>query len=553
MLASAQTASLADRVLVVYNSHASGSRAVAKYYMAKRHIPAANLCKIAVSSPDSIDAREFDSQIKRPIRACLDKLGRDKILYIVFAYGSPFDLQLDGQTYALDQFVADIWDQFLPFRPARQAEAQPYFGFAQSEGNIYQKFIPLSAYRQKAGAPVIYSVWRLDAATPTLAKGLVDKALYAEAHGLSGRACIDLNAPAASQPDYRYGAANWDLDRAADFARRAGFVVLEDTHHEEFGTAPAPLHCDGAALYAGWYSLNHYYDGFTWNPGAIGIHLDSASAVNPRSGPNWAANALKKGITITSGAVTEPYLENLPHPDQVFLYLFEGANAGDAFLRSTHLLKWRIINIGDPLYRPFPHGARAKGSQTPEAALALLPQEVVSGAPATGVIGIEHPAPEGGWKFSLKTNGPSSIDLPSSVSIPAGANHATFQIKTKPVGTDGTALLIYASHDQLRGSNTLVLFPVLGSLLLRPGSIHGGSSGSGLVVLRTKAPAEGISVALAVSDTEIAKVPGEIKVEPGQNTAAFPIETQHVVAQHPVEISASYAGAMRKATLTVIP
>ena len=63
-----------------------------------------------------------------------------------------------------------------------------------------------------------------------------------------------------------------------------------------------------------------------------------------------------KGITITGGAVGEPYLEGLTHPDQVFLDLFLGANVGDALLRSTHLLKWMIVNIGDPLYRPFPQG-----------------------------------------------------------------------------------------------------------------------------------------------------------------------------------------------------
>ena len=132
--------------------------------------------------------------------------------------------------------------------------------------------------------------------------------------------------------------------------------MTEDATPAEFGTAPAPLRCDGAALYAGWYSLGHYNDAFTWVPGAIGIHLDSASAADPRGGTNWSANAVLKGITITSGAVAEPYLEGLVHPDQVFLDLFQGANVGDAMLRSTRWLKWMILNIGDPLYRPFPQG-----------------------------------------------------------------------------------------------------------------------------------------------------------------------------------------------------
>ena len=43
---------------------------------------------------------------------------------------------------------------------------------------------------------------------------------------------------------------------------------------QEFGTPPAPSRCEDAAFYAGWYSLDHYNDAFTWKPGAIGIHLE---------------------------------------------------------------------------------------------------------------------------------------------------------------------------------------------------------------------------------------------------------------------------------------
>jgi uncharacterized protein (TIGR03790 family) len=118
----------------------------------------------------------------------------------------------------------------------------------------------------------------------------------------------------------------------------------------------APLHCDNTALYAGWYSLKHYNDAFTWNVGAIGIHMDSSSAENPRLGESWVANALAKGITVTAGAVNEPYLQGLPSPDVIFSAIYEGANVGDAFLRGERWLKWMIVNVGDPLYRPFPNG-----------------------------------------------------------------------------------------------------------------------------------------------------------------------------------------------------
>jgi uncharacterized protein (TIGR03790 family) len=232
-----------------------------------------------------------------------------------------------------------------------------YFAEAQSQKNIYAPFISLAAYRDQPRAVSVYSVWRLDAANADLAKRLVYYAMFAETNGLSGRGCFDRQYPSLDTvADSGSGSGDWDIHQSAAFARRAGFPVTEDAQPAEFGTAPAPLRCDGAALYAGWYSLNHYNDAFTWVPGAIGIHLDSASAADPRGGTNWSANAVLKGITITSGAVAEPFLEGLAHPDQVFLDLFQGANAGDAMLRSTRWLKWMILNIGDPLYRPFPQG-----------------------------------------------------------------------------------------------------------------------------------------------------------------------------------------------------
>jgi uncharacterized protein (TIGR03790 family) len=547
-LASAQN----NRVLVVYNASVRESRDVANYYIEKRSIPPRNVCPIRVSSVEAIEPKEFDSNVKQPIRKCLEEAGKDKILYIVFSYLTPFALTINGYNEALDQFVADIWDEYLPMRPANPTEVQPYFGYAQSEGGVYQGFVPLSTYREQPQARHIYSVWRLDAATPALAKGLVDKALEAEAHGLSGKACFDLSGVPAA--DYLYGAGNWDIYQAEDFARKVGFPILEDRDEKEFGTPPAVPRCDGAALYAGWYSLNHYNDAFSWNPGAIGIHLDSASAVNPRSGPNWVANAVSKGITISSGAIGEPYLDNLPHPDQAFLYLFEGANVGDALLRSTRLLKWKIINVGDPLYRPFPGGRRPASPPGLEVVvLGLLPQ-MAAGEGTSGVlIGISGPAPPDGLHFSVKADRSDLVTIPSTVTIPPGANHVQFAIQTHPVQSDGTTVKISVASNQLTRSNTLVLFPLLAAVVANPARVRGGSPASGSVALHHAAPASGITITLAATGPAIMSVPREVRVPAGQASATFPIETRHTTAQSANTITASYAGVNRTATLTIGP
>nr|MBA2502034.1 TIGR03790 family protein [Pyrinomonadaceae bacterium] len=521
--ASAQASTpLNERALVIYNSNDAESIEVADHYIARRNIPAANKCGVAVSSTVEISWAEYNSAIKAPLTNCLNSVGRDKILYIVFTYNTPFkvldpppaisinyptysvinedrtgrywgggggwsdatpnaypdwievafaraetineiniftlqddynnpveptpdmtfssygitdfDVQywngaawatlpggqitgnnrvwrtitfpavttthiravvnnsLDGysriteveayraagaprvnvaswnngagtrassvrQTQdeagsTVDQLIADIWDH-----TATDFAVNPYYVDQESKANRYQPFVSLADYRNRAGASTVYSVWRLDAPSAVLAKGMVDKSIFAETNGLAGRGCFDRNRGSLSYnaTDTGYMAGDWDIYRAAEFAREKGFPVTEDFNDAEFGTPPAPLRCDNAALYAGWYRLNNYNDAFSWNDGAIGFHLDSGSALNPRGDQNWSANAIQRGITVTAGSVAEPYLEGLPRVDGVFRNLFEGANVGDALLRNTYWLRWHVLYFGDPLYRPFPN------------------------------------------------------------------------------------------------------------------------------------------------------------------------------------------------------
>lgn len=546
--------SLNERVLVVYNAGVPESKDVARYYMSKRAIPASNICKISVSSNDQVKQAEYDTNVKRPIQKCLEAAGRDKILYIVFSYHTPWLLEMVPGTYALDQFIADAWDEYLPERAAEEPEVQPYFGRAESEGDLYEPYVPLAEYRARTNARRIYSVWRLDAASATVAKGLVDKALYAEANGLSGNACFDRRTdPTTSVYDFGYGQGDWDIHQAAEFARRAGFPVVEDAHAEEFGTAPAPLRCDHAALYAGWYALNHYNDAFSWNPGAIGIHLDSASATNPRGGANWAANAIARGITVTAGATTEPYLDNLPHPDQALWYLFHGANVGDALLRSERLLKWRIINVGDPLYRPFPKTEELAERLQPSIIFALAPQIVLGDSTSTGAVAVSTRAGTGGLNFSIKSERPDLVSVPQTVTIPEGADGVKFPIKNLRVSTDGTMVRLYVKGKDLQKSNTLILFSLLQSFGMAEEKVKGGTSVTATLAFRRPANATDSGVTLKSSNSAAATVPSQVNVPEGQSRAIVRITTHPVSAETTIVISAEYGGMTRDAKLTVTP
>ena len=98
---------------------------------------------------------------------------------------------------------------------------------------------------------------------------------------LAGQACIDRRFGGMNAiEDVGYGAGNWDLHRAAEMLKQTGVPVTEDAGDEEFGTAPAPSRCDGAIFYAGWYSLNHYNDAFSWRPARSACTL---IALRPRA------------------------------------------------------------------------------------------------------------------------------------------------------------------------------------------------------------------------------------------------------------------------------
>jgi uncharacterized protein (TIGR03790 family) len=544
---------LNERVLVVYNSSAPDSLAVAKFYIEQRKIPAANMCKIAVSSPDFVTLDEYESRVKAPVRKCLEAAGRQKILYIVFSFRTPYTVTRNNAGFAVDQGIADIWDEYSQSRLGKDAGQHPYFGEAQSQGNVYLPFVSFAAYRETAKALTIYNVWRLDAPNAELARSLVYKAMFAEEHGLRGKACFDLQFGGVDTlSDYGAAAGDWDVHQAAILARRAGFEVVEDATRAEFGTAPAPLRCDGAVLYAGWYSLNHYNDAFTWYPGAIGIHLDSASAVNPRSGTNWAANALLKGITVTSGAVSEPYLEGLPHPDQMLLYLFQGANVGDALLRSTRWLKWMIINIGDPLYRPFPGGVKAPRPE-PEPFLALIPPAVISGEPVSAVLGFTSRAPAGGTTVTLKSDRPDLVKLPANVTIPEANSGANVTVGTQPIAEDLMTVRITMSAGPSSRSNTLLLYPLLGSLAVGSQKVQSGTAVSATVTLNRPAPPGGITIALATSNPALAVLPEQVTVPAGANSATVSVATKAAAAETSITITASAGVRKRAATLLIVP
>jgi|GEM_PF-1069426 len=545
----AQPWPLKDRVVVIYHAGEPESAAVANHYASNRAIPAANLCPILPPSAVSLDRATWESTVRNPVRACVDAVGRAKVLYLVMSYKTPYKMSVNGRVYGIDSATVDLFDEQGGTFGLYPDAPHSYAAFIQSQGNYYQPFQSLADYRASAGAKTIFSVFRLDAPSAALARGMADKAMAAETAGLSGVACIDRRGGAIGpQADTSYSTAEWDMSRAAGFLTQAGFTVVEDSNYAEFGTAPAPARCDGAALYTGWYSYNNYNDAFTWNTGAIGFHLDSASALDPRGGANWSANAMLRGITMTSGSVSEPYLDGLLHPDGFFRDLLGGANVGDAALRHTPHTKWMVSHFGDPLYRPFA-GGRAPFPLGAEDWLVVSPQGVIGGSASTGFLNLAAPAPPGGLTVALTSKSPAVATVPAATTVPAGATGGMFPISTSTTAAVTSAIFNAAIPGKTL-ANTITTAPYLGALTISANSVVGGGTLTGTVYLNTNAPVGGIVVALS-SSSPAAAVPASVAIPAGVSTLTFSVATSPVAANTPFTVTASHAGTIKTASATV--
>src|SRR5690606_3196617 len=114
--------------------------------------------------------------------------------------------------------------------------------------------------------------------------------------------------------------------------------------------------CPEAALYCGWYSLAKYVDAFDWAPGAVAYHLASSEATTLRKADSqvWCKRLIEDGVAATIGPVDEPYLFAFPRPEEFFALVLRGElSLVECFYQTQPFNSWRMILIGDPLYRPF--------------------------------------------------------------------------------------------------------------------------------------------------------------------------------------------------------
>jgi len=280
--------------------------------MKVRGIPEGNLCVLHAPAEDVVTRKEFDRTIWNPLwiflqrwQGRMDVLVPDGIVrlrvqgrrpkYLVPVYGVPVKVSGYEDVQTMHMSRAAAVDSELALLPGYKHDlvgplANPYHGAMAAFGPPLDERMVL--------------VSRLDGPSAKIARRLVDDAVWAETHGLKGRAYVDTR----GLTEGNYAAGDATLRGAASALRRAGFETEVDERPEIWPLAhPMPE----AAVYFGWYSEHAAGPmtalDFRFQRGAVAYHLQSFSGADPRD-PNqhWVGPLLAHGACATAGAVYEP-------------------------------------------------------------------------------------------------------------------------------------------------------------------------------------------------------------------------------------------------------
>jgi uncharacterized protein (TIGR03790 family) len=377
MTSQAHEAAAGDEVIIVYNTRVPESKAIGEYYAQKRHVPTNQIFGFELSTTEEMSRAEFRDSLQNPLahQIAEQKLWRvtsrivpgtngapgrvewkpaeSRIRYAVLCYGVPVRIQADPN------LKEEVPERLRPELRRNEAAVDSelavmpmvdeHLPLAGPLGNPTYGTTNIALLNPTNG---LLMVTRLDGPTPEIARGLVDKALTAEADGLWGRAYVDLRN--TTDPGYKLG-DEW-LRNAAEICRRLGFETVVD---ENPATFPPGFPMSQIAWYMGWYDQDvsgpFAQPVVEFSPGAFAYHLHSFSAGTLRStNKTWVGPLLAKGATITMGCVYEPYLSGTPDM-AVFTsrLIFGGYSFGEAAYACQSVLSWQTTVVGDPLYRPF--------------------------------------------------------------------------------------------------------------------------------------------------------------------------------------------------------
>lgn len=400
----------AGQVAVVVNRNARHSTDLGMYYMKKRNIPEDNFLRLWTTDQETVTRKDYNKQIAAPIKEFLAKRngsGSDEIRCLVIMFGMPLKIgnpeltknaklkidefkeklahikkalkEVDNNSPEHERLTEELKTVKAGLKTFKSNRTRSSTGASiESELSLLQVtdysldgwvenplfLLPTRQRHSSVKPEKVLLISRLDGPEKNIVKRIIDDSIIAESNGIKGTAYFDARWPAPHAgktkelQSYRY--YDLSIQKAAKFFGQQKIMpVVLDDDKKLFQKGDAP----NAAVYCGWYSLAKYVDAFTWETGAVGFHIASGECVSLKAQNNqWCRTMLAKGAAVTLGPVSEPYLQAFPLPDLFFKLLAEGRlSLVECYYLSLPFLSWKMILIGDPLYRPFKKRFNAKG------------------------------------------------------------------------------------------------------------------------------------------------------------------------------------------------
>jgi hypothetical protein len=155
---------------------------------------------------------------------------------------------------------------------------------------------------------------------------------------------------------------------------------------------------------------------------------------------------------------------------------------------------------------------------------------------------------------TLSSSNTTAASVPATVTVPAGASTASFDIKTGAVGSI-TTVTVRATLNGITETAAFKVYPkpLVSSLVLSPTSVPAGTSTTtNYVSVSHAAPPGGLVVNLSSANQAAASPPDSIIVPEGTlRSANFTINTGLPSANTAASITAKYGASTRSATLTL--
>lgn len=381
-------------IVVIANKNISDSVALAQFYIEKRNIPRVNLLQLELSEGEECTREEYNEKVVQTVRKYLEKKkSTTHIRCLVTIYGLPLKisaskltLQEKNQVEDLNRRRKTLKDRLKKFEGQKEdslKSAKEELKSIHNQLSILTKVAQRSSFDSElalvleANYPIsgwipnpyfigfrdkknlikrdnVLMISRLDGSSVSIVKRIIQDSIKTEKNGLKGTAYFDARWVRPNKKNLSgYALYDKSIHLAADRIRESHLLpVVVNDNKELFQPGDAP----DAALYCGWYSRANYVDAFIWRPGAVGYHIASSECVTlkRRNSRIWCKMMLEKGVAATIGPVGEPYVTGFPIPDFFFGLLIDGdLSLAECYLASLPYLSWKMVLIGDPLYRPF--------------------------------------------------------------------------------------------------------------------------------------------------------------------------------------------------------